>query len=299
MKNKIEYYYDIMNINIHEKHGDYYFIYNNKQYMFFVCNRDIKELEAIYVLQHNLTKYHKIILNRNKNVVTIINNKNYLLIEIHDYNESTITIKDIIEAYKINNQREITILYRNDWYTLWIKKVDYILYQRKHLSKQYLILDEVLDYFLGLAENAISYINDTNSKAKKDERDELVVSHRRLSSIYKNDYYNIKDIIIDHPTRDITEYLKYLFYTGEFNYNSIDQIINSLDLSNYGFRLLFGRMLFPTNFLDLYERIINSKYKEDNIKYLIAKIYDYEKYLKLIYIIINKKTKIPNVEWLT
>lgn len=298
MKNKIEYYYQIININIHEKDNIYYFTYNNKNYMFFICNRDVKELEQIYLLQNTSSKYHKIILNRNRNVVTIINNKTYILVEVIDYNQSILTINDITNKNKISNVRQFNLLLRNDWYSLWTKKIDYIIYQRKHLNKKYLVLDEFLDYFLGLAENAISYVNDTNIKEKKDERDELVISHRRIISNYKSTYYNIADIIIDHPARDITEYLKYVFYNEQIDYNNISKLINSVDLSNYGFRMLFGRMVFPSYFFDMYEHIVNDKLSESQIKTLILKINQYEKYLKFIFNEINKKTKIPMIEWL-
>ncbi len=299
MKNKIEYYYNIMNINVHERSNSYYFTYNGKKYVFFICTRNVKELEELYTIQSNLKKYHKIILNINKNVITMINNRNYVLIQINDYKKEKITINDIINGYKINNIRNVTLILRNDWYDLWIKKIDYILYQRTHLRKEHLELDEMLDYFLGMAENAISYVNDSNIKEKKDDRDDLVISHRRITSLYKNDFYNIKDVIIDHPTRDISEYLKYLFYMEQIDYNYIKEVIKNLNLSSYGYRLLFGRMIFPTNFLDLYENIINNELDEEYIKYVVTKIYDYEEFLRFIYVEINKKTKIPNIEWLS
>ena len=36
MKNKIEYYYRIENINLHEQNNIYNFLYNNKKYIFFI-----------------------------------------------------------------------------------------------------------------------------------------------------------------------------------------------------------------------------------------------------------------------
>ena len=42
MKNKIEYYYRIENINLHEQNNIYNFLYNNKKYIFFNTTRNIK-----------------------------------------------------------------------------------------------------------------------------------------------------------------------------------------------------------------------------------------------------------------
>ena len=47
MKNKIEYYYRIENINLHEQNNIYNFLYNNKKYIFFNTTRNIKEIERL------------------------------------------------------------------------------------------------------------------------------------------------------------------------------------------------------------------------------------------------------------
>ena len=299
MKNKIEYYYRIENINLHEQNNIYNFLYNNKKYIFFNTTRNIKEIEQIYLLQSIDERYYKIILNRNRNVITVINNKQYLLVEIINYGNRKITFDDLTNKKSVTNLENSNTLLRNDWYNLWIKKVDYINYQRLHFNKEYLLLEAYLDYFLGLAENAISYIQDATAKEKKDERDELVISHRRINSNLKKIYYNVENIVLDHISRDVSEYLKYLFFNEELDYNTVANIINSLNFSRYGYRLLFGRMLFPSHFFDIYENIINNSQKELEIKKITLKICDYENYLKFIFQEINKKTKLPIVEWLT
>lgn len=266
MKNKIEYYYRIENINLHEQNNIYNFLYNNKKYIFFNTTRNIKEIEQIYLLQSIDERYYKIILNRNRNVITVINNKQYLLVEIINYGNRKITFDDLTNKKSVTNLENSNTLLRNDWYNLWIKKVDYINYQRVHFNKEYLLLDDYLDYFLGLAENAISYIQDATAKEKKDERDELVISHRRINSNLKKIYYNVENIVLDHISRDVSEYLKYLFFNEELDYNTVANIINSLNFSRYGYRLLFGRMLFPSHFFDIYENIINNSQKELEIK---------------------------------
>ena len=130
MKNKIEYYYRIENINLHEQNNIYHFLYNNKKYIFFNTTRNIKEIEQIYLLQSIDERYYKIILNRNRNVITVINNKQYLLVEIINYGNRKITFDDLTNKKSVTNLENSNTLLRNDWYNLWIKKVDYINYQR-------------------------------------------------------------------------------------------------------------------------------------------------------------------------
>ena len=58
-------------------------------------------------------------------------------------------------------------------------------------------------------------------------------------------------------------------------------------------------MLFPSYFFDMYEKIINDNFAEKEIIPIINNIKNYEKYLKNIFYLINKKNRIPQVDWLS
>lgn len=298
MKNFLEYYYNLVNITIHEKNGYYYFDNNNKRYVFVYTIRNINEINAIYNLQDNLPKYHKIIPNRNNSPITLLNNRPFVLLEL---NSNSIIGKLDYKDFNKNGiilNREYSPLLRNDWIGLIEKKIDYIEYQRKHLNNRYKILDSSVDYYLGLAENAISYINNYILTVKKNNMDSLVVSHRRITEDSHLSFYNPLNIIIDHPSRDISGYLKELFISNTYDRNTIIEILNSINLSNYGYGLLYGRMIYPSFYFDMYEKIINEKEKEDNILKIIKRHKEYENYLNTIYRIISQKTKIPSIDWI-
>ena len=93
-----------------------------KKYIFFNTTRNIKEIEQIYLLQSIDERYYKIILNRNRNVITVINNKQYLLVEIINYGNRKITFDDLTNKKSVTNLENSNTLLRNDWYNLWIKK---------------------------------------------------------------------------------------------------------------------------------------------------------------------------------
>ena len=299
MKNKIEYYYKLINISLYEKNHKYMFYYNGNRYMYFICNRNINELNEIYMLLSGNNKYHKIVLNINKEVLTFIDNKPYILVQLHNYHDKElINIKDFCFFQKIDVNK-YSFLNRGDWYNLWCKKIDYIIYQRKHINQKYLILDQYLDYYIGLSENAISYFKDTITKLKPSNNDQYVLTHRRISSMYKLDFYNVDNLIIDHPSRNISEYFKYIFFYDEVDYSLVSLIIKNLNFSSYGYRLLFCRMLFPSYFFDIYESIVNDKIDEKKIDRLVLKVNDYERFLSFIYQEINKKTKIPSIDWIS
>lgn len=297
MKNIIEYYYNFISINITKRNNKMTFDYNNTNYEIIESLRTNEELREIYMLLLNEKKYNKIILTKNNNVSVINNNKQYIIEKINNNNEK-IEIRDILSKNRIQNVEKYKIIRRDDWYKLWIEKIDYINYQRAHIKGDNQVLEQYIDYYIGLSENAISYLLNASNLAK-DDRDIPVISHRRINSLNKEDYYDANNIIVDHYARDIGEYFKYLFFYNNIDIQDISKVIKNLNLSEYGFRLLFCRLLFPTYFFDAYEKIINNNENEKIVVSIINKASKYEEFLKDVYKEINKKTRIPSINWIS
>ncbi len=294
MKNFLEYYYHFLNLTVHERKGYYYFEYHHHYYIFLYTNRNGDEINAIYRLNTNLKKYHKIILNRNNSPITYFHGRQYVLLRINCQN-TNIDYLDL-KAQRVALDKGIIPLLRNNWVSLIEKKIDYLEYQREHIKSQYQVLDESVDYFIGMAENSISYLNHMVSKPT--DTDYLVISHRRICSSKKIFFYNPLNIVIDHKARDISEYLKFLFVENLYDYNTLNKIIISSGLSNYGYQLLYGRMLYPSFYFDIYEKIINDREVESSSYSIIRRTGEYEEYLEMIYKIINHHTKIPSIDWI-
>ncbi len=296
MKNFLEYYYDFLNITVHEKDKYYYIDYNNNIYLFMPTIRNVNEINAIYLLSNNLIRYHKIILNKTKSPITILNNKPYVLLKLSNV-QNDISKSDLLND-RVTLTRNNSILLRNDWVNLLEKKIDYIEYQRIHFNNKYELLDSTLDYYIGMAENAIAYINSTNLSQKKSYLDDLIICHRRIKDSTRFSFYNPLDLIIDHPSREVSEYLKIIFLKDMYDINILNDIFTSLTLSEYGYRLLFGRMLYPSFYFDEYEKIINENSEEKEILKIIKRQKEYENYLNMIYKFINQKNKIPSIDWI-
>ena len=64
--------------------------------------------------------------------------------------------------------------------------------------------------------------------------------------------------------------------------------------------LFIGRLLFPTYYFDYYDLVVNKKIDESSLLNIIDKTNDYLTLVKkiFIYIIYQKKTNIPYIEWL-
>ena len=291
MKNTINYYYNL-NINtIHQKEKNYYFKVDNKNYLLLKCS-NIEELDDIYRLNMYLSQIlpvNRIVLNVNNEVITKINDSNYLLLELFS-NNNKINLNNIIELSNIRIPFSVDKLKRNDWYNLWIKKVDYFEYQLSQIGKKYPLIRESFNYYIGLAENAIILVNNIDFNNIP-----LGLSHRRITNMSFN-LYNPLNIVIDARIRDVCEYFKFCFF------NNIDISMElELFLSYNSFnideaKLFLARMFFPTYYFDLYEKIIDNEIDESEIKKVIIKADNYEKILKQVYY--HFKNNQINIEWL-
>ncbi len=287
MKNALNYYYNLNVETIHQKNKNYYFKTRNSQFLLLECSND--DINEIYTLNIYLIKnypFNKIIINKDNKVLTLINEKSYILLELVTNNKD-ITLNDIIS---INNIPIIKIdkLRRDNWYVLWSNKIDYFEYQISQIGKKFPIIRESINYYIGLAENAISLIK------KVDNNVYLSLSHKRINNYF--DLYNPLNLIIDIRVRDICEYFKYCFFNNKDIYEELNLFLNYNKLSDSEQICFLARMLFPTYYFDLYEKIITNEIKEEEIKKIISKVDKYEQLLKHIYF--NFKNNNLYIEWL-
>lgn len=292
MKNIIEYFYDLKIDTLHKNIHRYEFEINKNKYCLVLSYRYEKELEQIENLIKNNQNFDQIIRNINSKLITNINGKNYLLLK--KSNKKTSIEDELLNYYKVLLPSQLYFnIDRTDWVYLWSEKIDYIEYQKIHLKGEYPLLEESINYFIGMAENAIMYVR--NCFAEDSDLDDIVLSHKRITTKEFNSPINL---IVDHRSRDISEYLKYLFFTNDYDYIKISKYLQKLNLNSYMYKLLYGRMLFPTFYFDKYDDIVNKNKSEKEILAIIKKVEAYEDFLKNIYLIINQNVAIKKVDWL-
>lgn len=292
MKNIIEYFYNLKIDTLHKNTNRYEFEIDKNRYYLILSYRYEKELEQIENLIKNNQNFDQIIHNINSKLITNISGKNYLLLK--KSNKKTSIEDEILNYYKILLPSQLYFnIDRTDWVYLWSEKIDYIEYQKTHLKGEYPLLEESINYFIGMAENAIMYIR--NCFNENNDSDDIVLSHKRITNKEFNSPVNL---IVDHRSRDVSEYLKYLFFNNNYDYIKISQYLQKLNLNNYMYRLLYGRMLFPTFYFDKYDDIVNKNESEKEILIILKRVEAYEDFLKNIYSIINQNTAIKKVDWL-
>ena len=298
MKNTLFYYYQLNPERIIKKNNYYYFEINNDIYYLCIVDKPLEYINELTILNNNLinSNFMIIVLNINGKAISLINNHYYILIRGKKNNDFTIQ-EFYNPVYCYMKNINLKHLNHSDWGILFGRKIDYFEYQKDYIKSKYKLLYKTLDYFIGLSENAISYFNAANNYLEKEINDNLVISRRRIN-LKDFSFYNPLNIVIDNKARDSAEYLKYLFINNVYTYDFLDEFLTNLNYSTYQYCLLIARLLFPSHYFDLYERIINDTIKEKEIIKLLKRTKEYEEYLKYIYDFINKKKPILKIDWL-
>ena len=287
MKNILNYYYKIIIDDNSINEG--YFFYNNRQFYIHEYQRNINEIEALYLLNRLMIDNHlpvnEIIKNTFNQIITNHDNKNYVLIMInYEYQES-----GKIKFIKSFMDNRLDILKRNDWGKLWSIKIDYLEYQLSHLTNSYPLLNDSINYYIGLSENAISYFNMLDLSNVN-----LFISHRRINN---DNIFNPMELVIDYKARDIAEYIKTNFFNGMSIIN-IKNYLKKLDLEDIDYILIYVRLLYPSYYFDLYEKIINDKMDEKLINKITNLVNSYEELLYEIYSLFKRKVNIIGIDWI-
>ena len=304
MKETLEYYYGLDIENIEELDGKYHIKQENQDYFFVFYNRGIEELEDIINVSNEMVKkginVHKIFINRNNSFLTKVGEYNYILFAVSNLNEEydIFDMVKISEKLVLNNNK--SNLYRNNWGTLWSEKIDYFEYQVRELSIEKEVVKSSFSYYAGLAENAISYVNNTNMKYGGDAY-RIVLSHRRVFyPNYKLNYLNPLSFVFDLEVRDIAEYLKAMFFKKDISFclDELSSYLKIRHLSLYEYQMLYARLLYPTYYFDVYESVMNKNGDEEQLVNIIKKCDSYEEFLKKAYLEISKYAKIDKIEWI-
>ena len=291
MENIIEYYYNRRIHSIINKGNDY--IIKTKKNTLIL--KEIYKINNISIICNlaNTLNINTIIPNKDNNIFTNINNKIYSLIIIK--RTSILTLPNISNLSNINTSI-IPELERNNWEILWSNRIDFLEEYISQNVNKFPLIRESSDYFIGLSENAISYLVNTKKEVSRNYYlDKKVISHISLS----NSLYDPFNIIFDHKARDISEYIKYSFFINNTNiYRELDEYFKHNNYSKYGIQVLFSRLLYPNFYFNTIDKIINNELKEQYLNIILDKIEEYQDYLYNINLYLSKYYNIPIPLWL-
>ncbi len=299
MKNAINYYYNLNPDNIHQTDKNVKFSIGDNHYVLVLIDNNDININNLYELSIKLFERqiycHQFVPNINKSIITNINGNNYVLLIVFINNYNKVELKDLIDFNNITIDPNLK-LKGNNWFKLWTEKIDYFEYQISQFGKQFPIIRESFNYFIGLAETAILFFKMTY----QEKNNKLSICHRRVR--YDDtffDLYNPLNFTVDLYVRDVAEYFKDKFFNNSVDI--YDEVVNYIELIKFDQNdciMFFSRLLFPSFYFDIYERIINDGEDEKKLLPVITKVKDYEIFLKNIYLYINNFIRLPDIEWL-
>lgn len=281
MKNAIIYYYDIFIDEYKKKNDKIIFIdkKNNYEYEFIEYYDDPNKLLNLYSLlrQNNILRY-ELILNKNNEIITNYDKKIYVLLK-----KNNLSSKRNLNFTELLNKNYIYgIKQKNNWKELWKQKNDYYEKYLDEIKFTMKAIKESFSYYYALSELAINILNYVNYNNIN-----YTICHKRIEKI--DDLYHPLNVVIDNPTRDIAEFIKNQYINDKL---TIEEILNFLNNNIYTKDesiLLFARLVYPSYYFDMYEKICFYSEKEENIKKIIKKSVHYETLLKSIYKILKNR----------
>ena len=174
MQNMLIYFYNLHIDSLLKIKEEYFFTYQNRNFLVTPYNRDLNEARAIYELNKEMLKdgypVYEIVLTKTNNLLFLYKDIYYILMIFPLVNNKIITYEDIISFnYIPQNINSLKILDKSNWSYLWEKKIDYLEKRMTELNQKYPLIQESFNFYIGIWENAISYYNDNfiNYKLKQ------------------------------------------------------------------------------------------------------------------------------------
>lgn len=218
--------------------------------------------------------------------------------------------------FKVKNLNRV-----GQWKQLWEKRLDQMekvwngkLYSEPENDFDRLFI-ESFPYYMGLAENAIQYLADTEIDDKPTQVDHGTLCHERFTqSVWRGPYFvkNPFEWVFDHASRDLAEWVRERYFaniqTSQPDIKSFLTDYRSLAvLSPFSWRLLYARLLFPLHYFECIENYYISPSEqtrhqlEDQLRKYLNQSSDHERFLGNFYQLGEapvKAAKLPLVHWL-
>ena len=294
MNNFIYYFYNIRVNDVVYNNKYFTFIYNGYVYKLYVTTENINNDFLIELDKRLLgnTLINEIIFNRDGKIISNYENKAYMLMRVFVNQQKKITLDEISYLANAWVVRDLKI----NWAILWERKIDYLEKLINENGKKYPIITDSFNYFVGMAENAISYYNNTVIS----DNYMYVVSHKKIRINDTVDaIYNPLNIIFDYRVRDIAEYIKRAFFVDNKNiFNEIDSYFRNYPLTEIDARILVSRLMYPSFYFEMYEDILIDNVEEKIIIKTVDRLNEYEKYLGSVIGYLNKLYGVEEIKWL-
>ncbi|GAB2544112.1 protein kinase family protein [Gracilibacillus alcaliphilus] len=180
------------------------------------------------------------------------------------------------------------------WKQLWANKVDQYellyqqLYQQRPTNSMIREFVNFFPYIVGIAENAIQYMNSVEQERQFSEQDQPTITFGRYHGEVTADFIYCNHFIYDHSVRDLAEKLRPFLLEQEGLqdpecYSFLRSYLGEMPLSPFGWKLLYARLIFPIHLFDWVDQIRQSPQSATPIKQMIEYQKNYQRHLKTFF----------------
>lgn len=228
--------------------------------------------------------------------------------------EGRMKTEDVAQQLALFHQRGRTYPYAvssrsrfGQWGELWGQRVDQLEQfwelqvkssEKSEVDKKFI---ETFPYYLGLAENAIQYVVDTQLDEVPMRSDMPTICHEQFSLQTWKDGKVPTDWVFDHASRDLSEWIRtqWLLKKEDKEVVHFLQTYEHIQsLSRFSWRMIYARLLMPIHYFQAIENYYGSQHGRD--EQLLQQIFEgvdiYEQKLRHFHDITT--ITIPRLDWL-
>lgn len=218
------------------------------------------------------------------------------------------------QANRVHQYQPQHISSYGQWKELWINKLTFFENKIKSLGLEAgnaydRLLVNTLPYIIGISENAIQLIRESEQERDYAINDQATICFHRYQDQLLQPMIDSNQLVYDHPARDISSYIRTeLQREDEKSMKNIEDFLDSYQevesLSSLCWRMIYARLIYPIHLFDKIEegfRREQDENMEEKMGRALEEQTEYEKRLKELFSIIDKKDKInnlPRLQWL-
>lgn len=315
-----------MNYNIHP--GERIVInhrtgYLSNGFLYFIMDSDQLEtvrmeqtVLAYYLIENGFHYTAQPIQNVQEEWFSTHQNKRFVVYQVTERNRERAASGTLLAAFhQVGSAYQFepqAVSSYGNWKNLWVEKVNLfeeMIEQQFQANKVSTVLLDILPYTIGMSENAIQYVRETEEEELRfSEVDGGSIAFLRYHDQLNQEVIWPDELCYDHPARDLAEFIRNGLLTHQKS-DWLKEFIRDYErlrpISVFSWRLIYARLLFPIHLFDLLEAILqaeNPKSYEKELREVIVKQRKYEQDLNHFFKkvgISKEEVGLTEVDWLT
>ena len=222
---------------------------------------DLSKVLEQYSISKIMPFYYNFVFNKFNYIVSEFKKRYFVLLKINSNFDRHVSYDSFLYIYAGSCKLM--------WYYQLIKRSDFIEENYLRIRGKYSVIDDSIDYYLGLLEMAIYYLRDFSNYI-----DNGYIQHEKITDSL---FYNPLNIKIDLKERDFAEYLKYLFWTKKYRDINVNKLIEkNKDVYNYS--LIMARLLYPNYYFDALDEVVFFNKDVTLVKEIVARHLEFKNY---------------------